>query len=132
MGDNASGVVRLRRFLGVLELFCGSVLILLSFHSGALWNENSVEYLNLKEGGLVYGLLIMFLGIVLMYFKGISILQYLWCTWAGLMLIQLLRIYPEQIMFSQIMNSLKLFWGVLVLGMLLLVITVWHQCRSIF
>lgn len=132
MGDNVSRVVRLRKILGVLELFCGSVLILLSFLSGAIWNENSVEYLNLKEGGLVYGLLIIFLGLVLMYFKRLSILQYLWCIWAGLMFVQLLRVYPDQKMFSQIMNSVKMFWIVLILGMLLIGISIWHKCRSIF
>lgn len=132
MGDNASRVVRLRKMIAALELFCGSVLILLSFLSGVFWNENSVEYLNLKEGGLVYGLLIMFLGLVLIYFKRLSILQYLWCIWTGLMFIQILRVYPEQKMFSQIMNSVKMFWSVLILGILLIGISIWYKCRSIF
>ncbi|MBR3771983.1 MAG: hypothetical protein IKL07_06915 [Clostridium sp.] len=122
----------LRRRLGSGFVFCGLVLIILSFHANLFWNEDSPKYLSLKEAGLVYGLLAIILGIVLMIVNGITILQYLWLTWIGLMATQIVRIFGKETFVSHVMNSIHIFWGIIILGAILIVVSIWYKCRSIF
>lgn len=111
---------------------CGLVLVILSFQARLFWDENSLEYLNLKEAGMVYGFLVMIFGIVLIIMKNVSVLQYLWLTWIGLLAIQLTRFSGKEIYVSHVMNSIEVFWIVLILGAILGVYSIWYKCRSIF
>lgn len=112
-------------------ILCASVLIILSFRADLFWNEYSTQFYNLSEAGLIYGVLLLSLGIVLNLLKKLSALQFLWLLWIGLMSIQLIRIHPSVIFVSHIMVSAKMFWGTLMLGFVLTVISLWRKFQSI-
>lgn len=122
----------LRKVLGSGIMIIGFVLIILSFQARLFWNENSPQYLNLKEAGRVFGFVVMILGIVLIIKKNMSILQFLWLTWIGLFATQVLRAFGGEQYVSHIINSITIFWVVLILGVILSVTSIWYKCRNIF
>lgn len=123
--------MRTRKIISRVMILCASVLIILSFRADLFWNEYSTQFYNLSEAGLIYGVLLLSLGIVLNLLKKLSALQFLWLLWIGLMSIQLIRIHPSVIFVSHIMVSAKMFWGTLMLGFVLTVISLWRKFQSI-
>lgn len=124
--------MKIRKIISRLLLICGSVLILLSFQAGVFWDESQAQFHNLREGGLVYGLLLVSLGFVLILMKEVTVFQFLWIAWFGLFAIQMLRMHPAGIFISRIMLSVKLFWITILLGFVLAVFSIRKKCKGIF
>ena len=124
--------MKTRMIISGMLIFCGSVLIVLSFHSNLIWDEDSVQFHNLSEAGFIYGLLFASLGIVLMLLRDLPVFSFLWISWIGMFGIQLLRIFPAMTFISHFMNSAIIFWGTIALGVLLAVATIIKKSKSIF
>lgn len=124
--------MKIRMIISGMFILCGSVLIVLAFHSSLIWDEDSKQFYNLSEAGLVYGLLIASLGIVLMFYREMRVFSFLWISWIGMFAIQLHRMYPVMIFKSHFMNSAIIFWGTIALGVVLAVATIIKKSRSIF
>lgn len=122
----------MRKGIGNIFILIGSMLILLSLLCTKFFADNSMSYYNSKEGGMAYGILMFILGMVFKYRKKITILKLMWGTWAYLFFLQILRLLPKQVFISRFMNSITLFWCVVILGMILLNLSIWWKIRKIF
>lgn len=123
--------MRIRKAASGVLILCGGVLILLSFRAELFFDVFSTQFYNLSEAGLIYGLLLASLGIVLMFSKKMSILQFLWVGWIGLMGIQLVRVLPVSVLVSHFMSSTKIFWSVIGFGFLLSIISICKKIKEI-
>lgn len=126
------GVIQMRKGIGNIVIFIGSMLIMCALFSARLFLENSIPYYNAKEGGMVYGILILLTGIVLKFHEKTTILQLIWGMWSYLFLVQILRLFPKQVFISHVMNSVEIFWGVIGLGFVLLNFSIWWKAHKIF
>ena len=124
--------MKIRMIISGMFILCGSVLMVFSFHSNLIWDEGTIKFYNLSEAGLIYGLWLSFLGIVLMLFRKMSVFSFLWLSWLSMFGIQLLRIHPLMTFISHIMNSPKMFWGTIVLGVILVIATIIKKITRIF
>lgn len=124
--------MKIRMIISGMFILCGSVLMVFSFHSNLIWDEGTIKFYNLSEAGLIYGLWLSFLGIVLMLFRKMSVFSFLWLSWLSMFGIQLLRIHPLMTFISHIMNSPKMFWGTIVLGVILVIATIMKKITRIF
>lgn len=121
-----------RELIRRLLLLYGSVLILISLQARFGFAENEFLLHERSEGGLAYGLLLTTLGIVLMTYKDISVMKFLWISWSGMFLVQISRLFLMGIYVSKIMYSLPLFWGTMAFGVVFGIFTIWYKIRHVF
>lgn len=123
--------MKMRMIISGMFILCGSVLIVFSFHSNLIWDEGTIKFYNLSEAGLIYGLWLSLLGLVLMLLRNMSVFSFLWLSWLSMFGIQLLRIHPLMTFVSHFMNSPKMFWGTIVLGVILVIATIMKKITRI-
>ncbi len=118
MNDNME-----KKFINLLaysSILLGFIMIILSIIY-IYYSNNSWYYYDIKEGGSVYGLLLIILGFEFKFIKHSLIKIFLFTLWGYIFITQSIRLLPDQIFYSHLMNSIIIFWLTYIIGIFIVI-----------